>query len=282
LFVLSAVATVDDMNTTAKYLVIGATGKTGRRVTSRLIDSGHRVRAVSRRSQPRFDWEDPTTWATVLEGVDRAYVTYVPDLAAPGAPDVISAFTRAAADAGVQRLVLLSGRGEHGAETCERIVADSGLEHTLVRASWFTQNFTEGLLAGSVLEGVIALPAGDVREPFIDVDDIADVVVAALTEDRHVGRLYEVTGPRLLTFAEAAAELAAATGHAVTYVPVTSDQFREAMTELAGPDEAAMLTELCNEVFDGRNESVAHGVEDALGRAPRDFADVIGAVALRG
>jgi uncharacterized protein YbjT (DUF2867 family) len=282
LSVLGAAGSVDDMNTTPSYLVIGATGKTGRRVTSRLVENGHRVRGVSRASQPRFDWEDPSTWPAALHGVDRAYVTYVPDLAAPGASDVISAFTRAAAEAGVQRIVLLSGRGEHGAEACERIVAGSGLEHTLVRASWFTQNFTEGQLAGSVQEGVIAMPAGDIREPFIDVDDIADVVVAALTEDRHVGRLYEVTGPRLLTFAEAAAELAAAVGHPVTYVPVTSDEFRAAMTEIAGAEEAAMLTALCEEVFDGRNESVTLGVQEALGRAPRDFADVIGAVALRG
>jgi len=194
---------------------------------------------------------------------------------------VIAAFTRAAVAAGVQRLVLLSGRGEHGAEACEQIVASSGLEHTVVRASWFTQNFTEGMLAEAVQEGVIAMPAGAIGEPFVDVDDLADVVVAGLTQDRHVGRTYEVTGPRLLTFAEAADALSASTGHEVTYLPVTSQEFRAAMTEVAGPEMAAMLTDLCEEVFDGRNESVGHGVEEALGRAPRDFADVVGAPSLR-
>lgn len=264
---------------TPTYLVIGATGKTGRRVTRRLLEGGHTVRALSRGSQPRFDWEDDTTWAEALRGVDRAYVTYVPDLAAPGAQDVIAAFTRAAVDAGVERLVLLSGRGEHGAEACEQIVTGSGLEHTIVRASWFAQNFTEGMLAESVQEGVVAMPAGDVGEPFVDVDDIADVAVAALTEDRHVGRLYEVTGPRLLTFAEVATVLSAATGHPVAYLPVSSEEFRTAMTEIAGPEMAAMLTDLCDEVFDGRNESLGHGVEEALGRPPREFADVVAAAA---
>ena len=262
---------------TPTYLVIGATGKTGRRVTDRLLAGSHTVRAVSRGSNPRFDWEDPSTWPAALRGADAAYITYMPDLAAPGAPEAIAAFASAAVAAGVRRLVLLSGRGEHGAEACERIVADSGLEHTIVRASWFTENFTEGHLRDSVLEGVIALPAGAVREPFVSVDDIADVAVAALIEDRHVGRLYEVTGPRLLSWAEAADILAAATGREVVYVPVTSDEFRAALTELAGPEYAGMLTDLCDEVFDGRNESVAHGVEEALGRPPRDFTDVIGA-----
>jgi len=257
---------------THTHLVIGATGKTGRRVTDRLLTAGHTVRAVSRGTTPRFDWEDPATWPAALAGIDRAYVTYVPDLAAPGAPATIAAFTQAAVDAGVQRLVLLSGRGEHGAETCEQIVATSGLEFTLIRASWFTENFTEGHLADSVREGVIALPAGAAREPFVSVDDIADVAVAAMVEDHHVGRLYEVTGPRLLSFAEAAEALSA------TYVPITSDEFRVAMTEVAGPEYAEMLTALCEEVFDGRNESVAHGVDEALGRAPRDFADVLATV----
>ena len=262
---------------TPTYLVIGATGKTGRRVTDRLLAGGHTVRAVSRSTTPRFEWEDPSTWPAALEGVDRAYVTYMPDLAAPGAVEAITAFTSAAAQAGVRRIVLLSGRGERSAEASERVVAASGLEHTVIRSSWFTENFTEGHLLDSVLEGVIAMPAGAVREPFVSVDDIADIAVAALTSDAHVGRLYEVTGPRLLSFAEAADLLAAATGRDVVYVPVTSDEFRAALTEIAGPEYAAMLTDLCDEVFDGRNESVGHGVEEALGRAPRDFADVIGA-----
>ncbi|MEV7006737.1 NmrA family NAD(P)-binding protein [Streptosporangium sp. NPDC051022] len=254
-------------------LVIGSTGKTGRRIVRKLTELGHEVRGASRRSDPPFEWENPSAWPDVLRGVGSAYVSFFPDLAAPGAPAVIETLTSCAAEAGVRRLVLLSGRGELNAQRCERIVRESGLDHTLVRASWFAQNFDEGHLLESVLDGVIALPAGDVGEPFVDVDDIADVAVAALTDDRHSGRLYELTGPRPLTFHEAAAEISKAAGRKVEYVDIPPERFHAALTQSAGPDYADLLTALCVEVFDGRNASPAYGVQEALGREARDFAD---------
>lgn len=260
-------------------LVIGATGKTGRRVAARLTEQGHEVRGASRRSAPPFDWTDPSTWPDALRGVSRVYVTYVPDLAADGAPEIISGFTARAAEAGVERLVLLSGRGEAGARRSEQIVQDSGLDHTIVRASWFNQNFDEGQLLEGVRGGIIALPAGDVAEPFVDADDIADVAVAALTEDRHSGAVYEVTGPRLLTFAQAAAEISAAAGRPVAYLPVSSAQFHAALLPAVGREQADLLTNLCAEVFDGRNAALTDGVAKALGRPPRDFADYCRAAA---
>ncbi|MGY0235853.1 NAD(P)H-binding protein [Longispora urticae] len=263
-------------------LVIGATGKVGRRVLDLLAGQGLPTRAGSRRSDPAFDWDSPGTWADALAGVGNLCVSYFPDLAAPGAPAAIEALTAAAVEAGVGRFVLLSGRGERNAQLCERIVQESGLDHTLLRASWFAQNFSEGHLLEPVLGGVVALPAGQVAEPFVDVDDIAEVALAALTDDRHSGKLYELTGPRLLTFAEAAAEISAAAGRQVSYVPVTSEEFRAALTEAAGPEYADLLTGLCAEVLDGRNASVAHGVREALGRGPRDFGDFCRAAAETG
>lgn len=254
-------------------LVLGATGKTGRRVVRKLRALGHSVREASRRSSPAFEWEDPSGWPAVLSGASQLYVAYTPDLAAPGAPAAIGTLTKLAREAGVKKLVLLSGRGEHNAVRCEDIVRESGVPFTIVRASWFSQNFDEGQLLASVRGGVIALPAGHVREPFIDVEDIADVAVAALTDERHTGKLYEVTGPRLLRFADAAAEISKAAGRDIAYVPITSADFHAALTAEAGPDVADLLTNLCDEVFDGRNESVTHGVQEALGRPPRDFAD---------
>ncbi|WP_449065043.1 NmrA family transcriptional regulator [Planomonospora algeriensis] len=263
-------------------LVIGSTGKTGHRIVHRLTGLGHPVRGVSRRSDPPFVWEEPSTWPGALRGAGAVYVSFSPDLAAPGAPAAIETLTSYAADAGVERLVLLSGRGETNAQRCEEIVSGAGPDWTLLRASWFSQNFTEGHLLPSVLEGVIALPAGDVAEPFLDVDDIADVAVAALTGDGHSGRLYELTGPRLLTFHEAAAEISKAAGHEVGYVPISSEQFHAAVAQNAGPDYADLLTDLCAEVFDGRNESLGHGVREALGREPRDFTDFCRAAAASG
>jgi len=257
----------------APILVIGSTGKTGRRIVQRLKALGHAVREGSRQSSPPFFWEKPATWADALRGVEAVYLAYAGDLAAPGAPQVIEHFTASAKHAGVQRLVLLSGRGEVHAQHCEQIVRASGPVTTVVRASWFSQNFSEGHLLGPVLEGSVALPAGNVREPFVDTDDIADVAVAALTDGRHAGQVYELTGPRLLTFSDAAAEISRAAGREVQYRAVSLTEFHGALTAQAGPDFADLFTGLCKEVFDGRNESLGDGVQKALGRPPRDFWD---------
>lgn len=270
------------MTTDNPVLVIGATGKTGARVAARLTALGHPHRGVSRRSEPTFDWEKPETWAPTLEGMNSAYITYVPDLAAPEAQENIRRFAEVAKSAGLRKLVLLSGRGEHGAELSEDRIRQSGLDFTIVRASWFNQNFDEGFFHWSILDGVIALPAGNRLEPFIDVDDIAEVVVAALLDNKHNGETYEVTGPRLLTFAEAAAEIAAASGLSVRYVPIDGATFHAALLPAVDPEIADLMTNLCAEVFDGRNERLSDGVQRALGRPPRDFSDYVKAAAARG
>ncbi|WP_340159965.1 NmrA family NAD(P)-binding protein [uncultured Hoeflea sp.] len=263
-------------------LVIGSTGKTGSRIVRSLKEKGFSVREGSRNSDIPFDWEQPETWTAALSGVTAAYVSYFPDLAFPGAADKIRALTVAATKAGVRKLVLLSGRGEAHAVACEEIVRNSGLAFTLVRAAWFAQNFSEGYLLPPVLEGVVALPAGDIKEPIVDVDDIADVAVAALTDDRHDGELYEITGPRLLSFGEAAAEISAAAGIPVHYQPITLEQFHEGMLEIGGPLIADVFTEICRETLDGHNAYLTDGVQRALGRAPRDFADFCRSVAASG
>lgn len=263
-------------------LVIGSTGKTGIRIARTLAERGFSVRHGSRNAAIPFDWESPETWAAALEGVSSAYVSYFPDLAFPGASEKIEALTKVAAKASVTRLVLLSGRGETHARTCENIVKNSGLDYTLIRASWFAQNFSEGYLRDPVLHGMVALPAGDVREPIIDVDDIAEMAVAALTEERHSGQLYEITGPRLLSFSEAAAELSAAMGRPVQYKPITFDEFHASMTEIGGKLIADVFTGICRETLDGRNEYLSDGVQRALGRKPRDFADFCRSAAASG
>ena len=264
-------------------LVLGATGKTGRRVVERLQARGIQTRSGSRSAQPPFDWEDRGTWAPALRGVDAVYVTYFPDLAVPGAPDAVGALARLAAEQGVQRLVLLSGRGEEEAQRSEELAKDAGIEQTILRSSWFDQNFSEGFLLDSVLAGVVALPVDGVREPFVHADDLADIAVAALTEDGHAGRLYEVTGPRLMTFGDAVTEIAHAAGREIRFETVPMDAFA-AELEQAGmtADEAWLVNYLFSEVLDGRNESLADGVQRSLGREPRDFAEYVAATAPTG
>ena len=255
-------------------LVLGGTGKTGRRVAERLQARDLPIRIGSRSGAPPFDWEDRSTWAPTLQGTTAAYVSYFPDLAVPGAPEAIAAFAEQALEAGTQRLVLLSGRGEEEAQRAEQALADSGADWTIVRCSWFNQNFSESYLLEPVVAGEVALPAGDVPEPFVDADDIADVAVAALTQEGHSGRLYELTGPRLLTFGDAVGEIARAAGREIRFVPVTIEQYAAALAEHDVPDDVvALITYLFTEVLDGRNAGLADGVEQALGRKPRDFAD---------
>lgn len=264
-------------------LVVGGSGKTGRRVAERLKAKGLEVRIGSRSATPSFDWDNEQGWGAALKDATAAYITYAPDLAMPGAPDAIEAFVNLAKRRGVKRLVLLSGRGENAAQACERIVQEAGLEWTIVRASWFNQNFSEGAFIDMVLSGAITLPAGDQLEPFVDVDDIAEVAVAALSDKRHIGQIYEVTGPRLMTIADVAADLSRVTGRDITYVDVPHEAFVGEVARSGAPKDVVwMLDYLFSTVLDGRNAHLCDGVQRALGRPPKDFADYARDVAATG
>ncbi|MER9403601.1 NAD(P)H-binding protein [Mesorhizobium caraganae] len=261
------------MPDTKPILILGGTGKTGRRLAERLTVQGVPVRIGSRSGSPGFDWEVPATWGPALQGVRAVYISYYPDIAVPGAAETVEAFARLAVANGVTRLVLLSGRGETEAQRAEEMVKASGADWTILRCAWFSQNFSEGFLIESLLGGEVALPVGTVGEPFIDADDIADAAFVALTEQGHVGQLYELTGPRLLTFADAVAEIAKAAGRDIRYVKVSHDEFTTAMAAYELPPEIAwLLNELFTEVLDGRNETLTDGVQRVLGRAPKDFS----------
>lgn len=255
-------------------LVVGGTGKTGRRVVERLRAHGLPARVGSRSGEPPFDWEDRSTWAPALRDARSAYISFFPDLAVPGAPDAIAAFAEVAVDAGAKRLVLLSGRGEQEAQQAERALQASGAEWTIVRCSWFMQNFSESYLRDPVLAGEVALPVGAVPEPFVDAEDIADVAVAALTQEGHAGQVYELTGPRLLTFAAATEEITRASGRPLRFVTVPMEAYAEAAVDGGVPDDVVrLLRYLFTEVLDGRNAHLTDGVQRALGREPRDFGD---------
>ena len=254
-------------------LVLGATGKTGRRVVQRLKEQGVKLRLGSRSASPAFEWYDDSNWADVLKGVDAVYLNYAPDLAVPDALPAVRNFVKHAKAANVKRLVLLSGRGEEEAQACEAVVQASGLEWTIVRASWFNQNFSEAAFADMVLAGRITLPAGDVPEPYVDADDIADVIAVSLSGRRHAGQIYEVTGPRLMTLADVAADLSKATGRNIQYIPITHDQFIDGFRMSGAPADMIWLMDyLFSTVLDGRNSHLCDGVQRALGRPAKDFS----------
>nr|WP_234320309.1 NAD(P)H-binding protein [Streptomyces sp. SBT349] len=270
----------------ATVLVTGATGKTGRRVARLLAGRGLAVRAVSRSTAPRFDWYDGAGWEPVLRGVTAAYLV-VPDLGSPRLPPVVAALARRAAAAGVGRAVLLSTGGgspwEEGVLAAERALAGAGLAWTVLRPRWFHQNFSEDFLRGPVMAGEVRLSTGEGREAFIDADDIAEVAVAALTEDGHAGRRYELTGPRPLSFGEAVGEVARASGRAIRYVPVTAKAYAGLLRGRGmDPESVALLVGLFERVSSGALASVTGDVERVLGRAPRDFTAYARAAAAAG
>ncbi|MET7452066.1 NAD(P)H-binding protein [Streptomyces sp. NPDC005574] len=256
-------------------VVTGASGRTGRRVAESARAAGWTVRPASRAHG--FDWQDASTWVGTLRGADAAYLVFPSDVGGPDAARGIGLLAHEAVGIGVRRLVLLSSRGEERARPTEEALRESGADWTVLRAAWFMQNFSEGpLLEGLRRSGELVFPGGAVREPFIDVRDVADVVVAVLTAgDRYLGQGLAVSGPRLLSFGDAVAEIAAATGRELTYRAVSARRHGD---DLAGSGvpvvEADHLVELFESLLDGRNAYLSSdAVREALGRPPRDFTD---------
>ena len=256
-------------------LVIGGTGKTGRRVAAILKEEGHEVKVAGRNSTPAFNWDNADSYAPALAGVDRAYIVYYPDLAVPGSREAIGRLTEEALAAGLKKVVLLSGKGETEAEACEEIVAESGLDYTLVRASWFNQNFDEGSFRDFVMQGVLALPMPDARIPFVDVQDIAEVVSKVLMDDSYNGQTITVTGPEKLTFKQTAEILSEVTGRNIQYVPISVEEFKAGMSQAGLPDSYVWLFGyLFKEVLgNADNQSISGDVNKLLGREAIRFSD---------
>ncbi|MGK5532589.1 NAD(P)H-binding protein [Streptomyces sp. URMC 129] len=259
-------------------LVLGATGKTGRRVVRRLRGAGRRARAASRSGETRFDWGDRATWPAALAGARAVY------LVAPDDPAPVGDFVQEAVAAGVTRFVALSGRGldraveefgfGHGMAAAERAVRASGVEWTVIRPNNFDQNFDEDLWHAPLRAGRLALPIGDVPEPFVDVEDVAEVAAALLTEDgtRHAGQVYDLSGPRGLTFRAATETIARAAGRAIAYAELTPEEYRAELLAQGVPAEAA---DALNALFAAHRAGVtvgpADGVRRVLGREPAAF-----------
>lgn len=258
-----------------KILILGGNGKTSRRV-AQLLNSVNdvEVRLGSRSENPSFDWEKPETWLEAIKGIDTAYITFQPDLAIPTAPETIRQFTALATQNGVEKMVLLSGKGEKEAQVCEEIVKSTAQKWTIVRASWFTPNFSESIFLEPILAGFVALPKADILEPFTDADDIAAVVTEVLINDKHNGKTYELTGPRLLNFEQAIAEIVEITGREIVFQSLSLEQYIDMLRQYQVPeDEIWLVNYLFTEVLDGRNSTVTNDIEKVLGRKATDFTD---------
>ncbi|WP_090934606.1 NAD(P)H-binding protein [Nonomuraea jiangxiensis] len=271
-------------------LVTGATGKSGRRVVNQLRARGLPVRAAARSGRHVFDWTDRGTWDAALEGVRSVYIVQL------DGTKLVRPFVERAVRHGVRRIVLASGRGIdlpdyakdssgilEGLLDSEAAVRESGLEWTISRPGWFAQNFSEGFFADAVRAGELRLPAGDGAASFVDAEDIAAVVVAALTEDRHAGQIYELSGPRAVTLTEAVATISKATGRDIRYVPLSvADYVAELVLQGLPPADAEAFADVIAPLREGRDEYVSDGVRRALGRPPRTFAEFAESTAVAG
>ncbi|MEV8437450.1 NAD(P)H-binding protein [Actinosynnema sp. NPDC051121] len=274
---------------TKPILVLGSTGKTGRRLVPLLRDKGLQVRAASRTGDVRFDWDDETTWGRALTGVGAVYVVDQQDK--PGqwdAEGMIARFYDKAVDLGVTRIValqarpagLIGGKDLHAGTEAARA---SGVEWTVLRPCWFNQNFDEGVLLDSIRAGELPLPAGTGAEAFVDVADVAEVAAAALTEDGHSGRVYNLSGRVALTFAEAVDIIGHAIGREVKYVPVSQEDYEAELVEFGVPtDYARFIGELTARIDHGTSGAVTFTVEQVTGHQPIAFEDFVKDAASRG
>lgn len=273
-----------DSTSSPDILITGGTGKVGRRLATGLSQAGHQVRIGSRTGEPPFAWDDPATWPAALSGISSVFVAYAPDISFPGAGDVLSSFGAAARHAGARKLVLLSGRGLEGAASAEAALRQVAPATTVLRCSWFNQNFSESFLAEPVNNGAIVLPTGPTPEPFIDAADIAAVAVKALTEDGHDATTYELTGGDLLTFSEVASILSTATGHDISFASVSVTAYVDGAVAQGAIDraEAAAFAELFAALTDGRNATTTDDLPRLLGRPARSFSEYATAAARAG
>jgi uncharacterized protein YbjT (DUF2867 family) len=271
------------MTTTKTILVLGATGKTGRRLLPYLSARGATARAASRQAgegRTRFDWNEPDTYDPALAGADAIYLV-PPDLIEDATP-IVGPFLDRAVRAGVRRVVLLSSMGVEfpaedrasGRNRLEQHVKASGLEWTILRPGGFNQNFSEGFLLPGILHAnAIATATGDGAVAFVDADDIAAVAAAALTEDGHDQATYAITGPEALTFADAAAIIGTAAGRAIAHRQISSAELTQILCRAGLPaNYAAIVVRDQEAIRDGLGTRVTDVVPRITGRAATPFA----------
>lgn len=267
-----------------KILILGGKGKTGSRVVQRLQKLGYsNIRIGSRSASPAFDWENSETWGEVLKDMETVYITFQPDLAISSALNTIQQFTTLAVELGISKMVLLSGRGEKEAQLCEEVVMNTAPNWTIVRASWFNQNFSESFFLEPILAGHVALPRAEALEPFTDANDIADVVVQTIIDDKHNGQIYELTGPRLLTLPQAISEISKACGRSIEFQSITLEENVNMLRMYQLPEDHIWLFNyLFEEVLDGRNATISNDIEKILGRKATDFSEFVKTTAATG
>ncbi|HEY4455651.1 MAG TPA: NAD-dependent epimerase/dehydratase family protein [Pseudonocardiaceae bacterium] len=257
-------------------LVTGATGQTGREVARLLGARGVPFRAASRGTG--FDWTDPATFESALDGVDAVYL-----LPPPGGRNrmaLLEPFLAAAK--GVRRLVLLSTSVDEvpGQDEFHQAVVDAAPEYAILRPSWFMQNFVGAhpTARGITERGEVMSATGEGRLGFVHADDIAAVAVETLLAGEAPNRDYVLTGPESLSYRDVAALIDEVAGYPVRYVPLTPEQGKARWASFGLPEEAAQFAiDLDLKLAAGLEDRVTTTVPELTGRPARSFHEFVAA-----
>lgn len=264
-------------------LVTGAAGTTGSRVVAEMRCRGVAYRSATRRprssDQVRFDWDDSSTFADALRGVHAVYLVGPIEVVDPS--HQVEAFLDEATAAQVQRVVTLSSSaveaGAPGPGVVHRMIASAMPEWTVLRPSWFMQNFFgDHPLAHAVRHGEIVTATGDAKVAFIDAGDIAAVAATVLTDHAPHNTDYVLTGPEALSYAQAADIISRAVGHMVRHRSVDPDTLVALFTSAGlSADYATLLASLDAVIAAGAENRVTESVQRITGRRPRSLAEVV-------
>ncbi|GLX95073.1 NmrA family NAD(P)-binding protein [Herbidospora sp. NBRC 101105] len=260
-------------------LVLGGTGRTGSALARRLRQRGVTTRTAARNgADVRFDWDDPATHHEALAGVDRLYlVTPVPRVAYA---DQVTGFLDLAEKAGVRHVTFLSAHNAdrapaeiHIAAVEADLAARRTFTHSVLRAAWVMQNFTDDHVP--LINGAIMVPSRGGAEAFVDADDIAAVAAETLLDPAaHAGARYSLTGPEALRFDEVAAVIGAVRGEPVAYHDLDQDAWIGGAIAAGLPaDYAVMLRWLTDTIISGHGSVPTGDVERVTGRRPATFRE---------
>jgi uncharacterized protein YbjT (DUF2867 family) len=254
----------------ATFLILGGTGKVGRRLVDSLARAGHQARPASRHSAPHFDWNDPATWTTALAGAEGLFIVG-PGSATDWSPR-LTQLLAAAQSVDVQRAVLLSARGveflpDGAVARAEHALRCGPLPWTILRPTHFAQNFSEAMFVPR--DGVIRAPVGAGREPFIDVAEVADVASAVLASGGYDGATLPLSGPQGVSFPEAAQILTSAWGTPIRFED-ESDDAHISRLHAAGTPEGYIQWRMAmlGGIRRGADAYLSDGVQQVLGRRP--------------
>ncbi len=276
-----------------KILVLGATGNVGTSLVQYLVEKGESVKAAiyppelekyntpTRVEAVPYDYYKSETHAPALQDVDRIYIISKDTDIEPD--KVLNPFIDKAKAVGVKQIVLMTGMGVErasdklGYRRLEKYVIASGIDYTILRPNWFMQIFKAPFILATIKRhGSISLPAGHGKLSFIDAHDIAAMAAEALTEEKHRGKEYTLTGGEALSFAEGAEIISKVTKRTINYCESSIDELHKVISEMGGyPGPIDQIERMFYTVREGMVASIDMSVHEVLARPPISFEQFV-------